>query len=111
MTTRDRIIELVNQLNAVREQARQLEDELDRLLPGRPGGRRMKAKGPRAPRGAITRRIIQLMQSEPRRAFGVTEIAKRLKLSNLRSLRATVLRLASQRHIQRQRRGLYRATK
>jgi hypothetical protein len=109
MTSRERIIDLVNQITATRAQLQGLEAELDRLLPH---GRSVSAKPPkgrRARRGTLASKVIQLLESEPSRAFGVMEVAKRVGASSVPSLRKTVLRLAAQRKIQRRRRGQYGA--
>lgn len=109
MTSRERIIDLVTQIAGAREHLHRLEAELDQLLP-RDGARQGKPpKGKRAPRGSLALRVMQLLQSDPKQAFAVPEVAKRLEVSSLPSLRKTVLRLAAQRKIQRRQRGLYGA--
>ena len=109
MTARERIIHLVTQIAAAREQVHRLEAELDQLLPGDGRGPRQPGKGKRAPRGSLSLRVLQLLESDPKQALSVPEVAKRLDVSSLPSLRKTVLRLAAQRKIQRRERGLYGA--
>ena len=109
MTSRERIIDIVSQITAAREQLHRLEGELDQLLPRDGAGQRKLGKGKRAPRGSLALRVVQLMEAEPEQAFAVPEVAKRLAVSSLPSLRKTVLRLAAQRKIQRRRRGMYGA--
>ena len=109
MTSRERIIGLVTQINDARAQVQRLEAELDQLLPRARRGRPAKAK--RAPRGSLARRVVQLLESEPTRAFRMADVAQRIDASNMDSLRKTVLRLAAQRKIRRRRRGVYGAAK
>ena len=112
MTSREQIIDLVSQIAAAREHVHRLEAELDQLLP-RDGAEQEKprkpGKGKRAPRGSLALRVVQLLESDPKQAYAVPEVAKRLAVSSLQSLRKTVLRLAAQRKIQRRERGLYGA--
>ena len=109
MTARERIIDLVSQITTAREHLHRLETELDQLLP-RDGTRQAKpGKGKRAPRGSLSLRVMQLLESDPKQAFSVPEVGKRLAVSSLPSLRKTVLRLAAQRKIQRRQRGMYGA--
>ncbi len=116
MTTRERIIDLVTQIAAAREQVRRLETELDQLLPGNgrrhargPGRPRKPQKGKRSPRGSLTLRVLQLLEADPKQALAVPDIAQRLDVVSLPSLRKTVLRLAAQKKIQRRERGKYGA--
>jgi len=121
MTTRERIIDLVNRIQVARAQVQQLEAELDALLPsgrvGRPSLTLVPApakpagrpKGRRARAGSLASRVIELLESAPSEALSVPDVAERLGVSNIRSLRATVLRLASGRKIRRQKRGRYQA--
>jgi hypothetical protein len=109
MTSRERIIDLVSQISAARTQLQQLEAELDHLLPREGAGQRKPAKAKRARRDHLALQIIDLLESSPKAAFAVPDVAKRLAVSSLPSLRKTVLRLAAQRKIRRRRRGLYGA--
>lgn len=121
MTTRERIIDLVTRIQVARTQLQQLEGELDALLPagrpGRPGSTPGpsgtpapgRPKGRRARAGSLASRVIELLESTPGDTFAVPEVAARLGVSNVRSLRATVLRLASGKKIRRQKRGRYQA--
>jgi hypothetical protein len=111
MTSRERIIDLVTKINAARDQLGQLETELDQLLPSTRGRPRGAVKGKRAPRGSLSNRVVQLLESEPKRAFSVTDVAQHIGPSSLDSLRKTVMRLAAQRRINRRQRGLYGAAK
>ncbi len=114
MTARERIIDLVTQIAAAREQVHRLEAELDQLLPGNgrgPGRPRKAGKPKRSPRGSLTLRVIQLLEADPKQALAVPDIAKRLDVLSLPSLRKTVLRLAAQRKIQRRERGMYGAAR
>jgi len=123
MNARERIIDLVNQIQVARTHVQQLEAELDALLPSGRGGRPPAAalavatsagaaprkRGRRARAGSLASRVIELLESAPGEAFGVPDVAERLGVSNIRSLRATVLRLASGKKIRRQQRGRYQA--
>ena len=112
MTAREQIIDLVTQIAAAREHLHRLEAELDQLLPGNGRGPRQPRKprkGKRAPRGSLSLRVIQLLESDPKQALSVPEVAKRLDVTSVRSLGKTVLRLAAQKKIQRRERGLYGA--
>ena len=112
MTRREQIIDLVTQIAAAREELHRLEAELDQLLPGDgrgPGRPRKAGKPKRSPRGNLTLRVIQLLEADPKQALSVPEVAKRLDVVSLPSLRKTVLRLAAQKKIQRRERGLYGA--
>lgn len=121
MDTRERIIELVSRLQEARSNVQQLEAQLDALLPVRRPGRppRVPAAaavpvvgrlaGRRARAGSLASRVVELLESAPDETFRVPEVAARLGISNIRSLRATVMRLASRRKIRRQRRGRYQA--
>ena len=121
MNTRERIIDLVTRIQVTRTQLHQLEAELDALLPpGRPGRPRStpitgapaapgRPKGRRARAGSLASRVVELLESAPEDTFGVPDVAARLGVSNVRSLRATVLRLASGKKIRRQKRGRYQA--
>ena len=109
MTSREQIIDLVTQIAAAREHLHRLETELDQLLPRDGRAARKPGKGKRAPRGSLSLRVIQLLESDPKQAFTVPDVAKRLDVSSVRSLGKTVLRLAAQKKIQRRERGLYGA--
>jgi hypothetical protein len=110
MTSRERIIELVNQITAARAHLQTLEGELDQLLPRGPGRPRL-TPGAARHQGTLAARVIQLLESEPSQTFGMAEVATRLDRPNMDSLRKTVLRLVAQRKIQRERRGIYRAVR
>lgn len=109
MTSRERIIDLVSQITTAREQLHRLEAELDQLLPRNGAAHEKPGKGKRAPRGRLAAQIVQFLESAPKEGFAVPDVAKRLAVSSLPSLRKTVLRLVAQRRIQRRRRGLYGA--
>lgn len=125
MNARERIIDLVNRIQAARAHLQQLEAELDALLPsarpGRPAALAAVAavaapapspgrpRGRRARAGSLASRVIELLESAPGEALSVPDVAERLGVSNIRSLRATVLRLASGKKIRRQQRGRYQA--
>jgi hypothetical protein len=109
MTSRERIIALVGQITTARTQLQQLEGELDQLLPRNGAGHRKARKGKRAPRGSLARRVIELLESAPKEAFAVPDVAKRLAVSSVQSLRKTVMRLAAEKRIQRRSRGMYGA--
>jgi hypothetical protein len=109
MTSRERIIDLVNQITTARAQLKHLEAELDQLLPGGSSQRKQPALK-RARRGTLAGRVIHLLESEPAQVFRVADVAKRLGVSSVPSLRKTVLRLAAEHRIQRRQRGGYGAT-
>ena len=109
MTSRERIIDLVSQITAAREQLHRLEAELDHLLPRDGAGQGTPQKVKRAPRGSLALRVVQLLESAPKEAFAVPDVAKRLAVSSVQSLRKTVMRLAAERKIRRRSRGMYGA--
>jgi hypothetical protein len=99
MTLREYIIDLVTRIGAARANLGQLETEFDQLLPARPGKLRRVGKGKRARRGSLSNRVVELLESEPKRAFSVPDLARHIGPSSLDSLRKTVMRLAAQRRI------------
>jgi len=111
MRTRERIIDIVTRIAAARANLGQLEAELDQLLPAPHGRPRRAAKGRPTPQSGLSSRVVQLLESEPKRAFSISDVARHVSPSSLNSLRTTVLRLAAQRRIHRRQRGLYGAAK
>ncbi len=53
--------------------------------------------------------MLHLLEADPKQALAVPDIAKRLDVVSLPSLRKTVFRLAAQKKIQRRERGMYGA--
>jgi hypothetical protein len=109
MTSRERVIDLVHQITAARARLQQLEADLDQALHQDGAGPTLLRKAARAPRGSLARRIIQLLEGDPKQAFAVPDVAKRLGVLSVPSLRQTVRRLLAERKIQRRKRGMYGA--
>lgn len=117
MNARERIIDVAHRLQEARARVRELEAELDALLQSVQGGRRQPS--PEAPEatatpqrrrpGSVASRVLEVLEAAPEESFRVPDLAERLGYSNLRSLRATMLRLTRSRKIRRASRGYYRA--
>jgi len=113
MTTRERVIQLVNEITALRQQLQARETELDSILP--PDGQRMEFSpsvdlGNLVP-GSIASRVLELLTAHAGRSFDAPTIAQELGIKNINSLRGTLLRMADGKRIQKASRGMYQARK
>ena len=90
-----------------------LEDEFDTLVPddasNGAGGHSVPANGPKA--DSMSSRIVQLLGTHPSKRFDAATVAAELGITNLNSLRGTLLRLASTKYIQKAGRGGFQAKK
>jgi hypothetical protein len=113
MKKRERIIQLVTEINTLRGRTEALEKELDSLLPPDDEHEDVctestgKSSGLVA--GSMASRIVELLNSHPDRSFDALTIAKELGIANLNSLRGTLLRVAESERIRKVRRGTYKA--
>lgn len=107
MGQRDRLIEVAAKVKALRDELRQWEGELDRLLRGQPTELLGRKKGPTK---GIARDVVAALEAEPARVFSAETLT--LELANgasLHTVRSTLSRLAKDGQIEKVDRGQYRA--
>jgi len=107
----ERIVQLATEIGAVRERLRQMEAELDSLLPEDNDSLARGAvvsSGNGMHPGSMASRVVELLAGSEH-AFDAPTIAQQLGIKNVNSLRGTLRRLVDSKKIDKRGRGKFRA--
>ena len=94
MADRNLIIESAARVKKLREELDKAEAELDRLLGRGSPARKTRSPKPQPAMGTMTGKILKTLETFPKQTFSPDQLAERLAIKNIKSLRSTLLRLA-----------------
>ncbi|MGD0076293.1 MAG: hypothetical protein ABSD31_18440 [Candidatus Binataceae bacterium] len=109
MADRNLIIESAARVKKLREELEKAEAELDRLLGSGSRARKTRPQKPQPARGTMTGKILKTLETSPKQTFSPAQLAERLAIKNIKSLKSTLLRLAQRRSIRKVGSGAYAA--
>ena len=104
MAKYDRLIDIAARVKALREELKQAEAELERVVSGDDDAARAVARP-----GSVADRVLNVLLKEPMREYGVEELSVAVGEVTPSTLRSTVARLAREGVIDKRQRGKYRA--